>query len=416
MLLSESGAAAHNRTLRAARHAPVTVVVPTYNRAAFLRRSLDSLLGQDWPPERVICVDDGSSDDTAAVVASYGKRVLYLRKENGGKSSALNLALPLLQSEFAWFFDDDDHAYPWATSALLDALLEDRTLDFSYGTSDIGRSSDDGGIEFVRRREYPVLRESMEVQRAYLLRFSFFTLCGCIVRTSSLRSAGCFREELIRSQDYDFLVRLTMRGRFRYVGRSVFLCRFHGGVRGTASERIASGRVQQAWRTFDQVIGRELLATLALDDFRRELPDLAVADADLQGVPPARFARITRAWVLATKSMLDAVVDDLVDALGTDDEIALSRTERERLLALMNHHYFAGAACERMKPLLRLCVLQRTANGRKALLLFARALYWQARGANRPKEKAALLALALTYRSAAIRMPRWSLGHSRRTA
>ncbi len=190
----------------------------------------------------------------------------------------------------------------------------------------------------------------------------------------------------------------------------------HGGVRGTATQRITLGCVQQTWRSFDQVIGRELLSALALDDFRRELSDLALADADLHRVPPERFARITRAWVLATKSMLDVVVDDLVAALGTDDGIALSRGERDRLLDLMNHHYFAGAACERVKPLLRLCLLQRTANGREALLLFARALYWQARGSDRPNEKAALLALALSYPSAAIRMPRWSLGRSRRAA
>ncbi len=388
------------------RLSPVTVIVPTYNRAAFLRHSLDSLLGQDWPPESILCVDDGSSDDTRALAASYGSRIRYLHQENRGKSAALNRAIPLVDTEFVWFFDDDDHAYPWATTLLLDALLEDPTLAFAFGTSDLGRSGADGSVEFVRRRDYPVLGAPMEVQRATLLRMSYFTLCGSIVRTSAVRAAGCFREELTRSQDYEFLVRLALRGRFSYVGRSVFLQRVHGGVRGSATMQIPSSSVQRTWRNFDRVIGHELLARLDLSDFERELPCLAETDPDLRRAPSERFARITRAWILATKSMLDVVVDDLLSGLSVDGDVPLSRTERERLLALMNHHYFAGAAGEHMKSLLRLCALQRSANGREALLQFTRGLYWQARAADRQKEKAALLALAVVYWVAAGRIPR----------
>lgn len=385
--------------------APVTVIVPTFNRAPFLRFALDSLLAQDWKPQSIVCIDDGSGDDTPAVVASYGDAVRYVRQDNAGKAVALNTALPLVDTEFVWFFDDDDHAYPWALSTLLGALQADPTLDFAFGTSDLGRSTTDGSVEFVRARDYPVLREPMETQRATLLRQSYFTLCGCIVRMAAIDRVGVFRCELTRSQDYEFLVRLASRGRFRYVERSVFLYRAHPGVRGSSQERIAAGRVQQTWRKYDQVIGDELVRRLELLEYARELPDLAGSDPSTRAVPPQRFARITRAWILATKSQIPIVVDDLVRALVDEpSQTALSRTESARLLALMNHHYFAGAIAGHLATLMRLRALKRSENGRAALRMLARGLYWQARSNGRAVETSLALLLAGLYALASMRV------------
>ncbi len=66
----------------------VTVIVPTFNRAHYLGECLDALLGQTAPPRQIIIVDDGSTDDTAAVAQAYRGRVEYLRQPNGGKGLA----------------------------------------------------------------------------------------------------------------------------------------------------------------------------------------------------------------------------------------------------------------------------------------------------------------------------------------
>ncbi len=96
--------------------AEVTVLIPTYNRAGLLERSVDSALGQTYPNCRVLIVDDGSTDATERIVsARYGSnaRVRYERQENRGVSAARNLGLSLATGRYVAFLDSDDLWKPW---------------------------------------------------------------------------------------------------------------------------------------------------------------------------------------------------------------------------------------------------------------------------------------------------------------
>jgi glycosyltransferase involved in cell wall biosynthesis len=68
----------------------VSVVIPTYNYGRFIAQALRSVLAQTYSPSEIIVVDDGSTDDTAAVVAPFGEQVKYIRQENAGVCSARN--------------------------------------------------------------------------------------------------------------------------------------------------------------------------------------------------------------------------------------------------------------------------------------------------------------------------------------
>lgn len=377
--------------------APLTVVVPTFNRARFLQESLDSLLRQEWRPESILCVDDGSTDETRSVVERYGKDVRYIGKPNGGKSSALNLAIPTVQSEFVWIFDDDDIAYPWAVSTLVPVLQADPSLDFVFGAKDYGVSGPDGRLQFSRAAEVPsALSAGLMTQRVSLFRESIFLLNGTIVRTKAMNAAGAFREDLFRSQDYEFLVRLAAKARFSYIDRSIYMMRRHDEERGPANSRSDAASRQRVWRRFDSAIGAYLRNELDIAVFSDELTELVRTNPELHTVPAERFARITRAWTLATKSQLATMSEDLLAALegyGTE----LSGVEKNRLGELMNHHYFVDAMMESIRPLLRLCRLRKSANGRYALRQFARALYWQTRRASGPRHKVIAMTFSALY-------------------
>jgi glycosyltransferase involved in cell wall biosynthesis len=86
----------------------ISVVIPTYNRASLIAETLDSILGQSLPPAEVIVVDDGSQDDTAAVLARYGDRVRSVAIPNSGQSIALNTGIRLAGGALIAFCDSDD--------------------------------------------------------------------------------------------------------------------------------------------------------------------------------------------------------------------------------------------------------------------------------------------------------------------
>lgn len=97
----------------------VSVVIPTYNRADDVLRAANSALSQTLTPCQVIIVDDGSTDDTGEVVSRLPSPVTYVKKENGGASSARNAGLGLVTGEFVFLLDSDDYWEPnWLEQAV----------------------------------------------------------------------------------------------------------------------------------------------------------------------------------------------------------------------------------------------------------------------------------------------------------
>lgn len=86
----------------------VSCIVPVFNGEAYLREALESILNQSYPALDVIVADDGSTDGSAAIIASFGARVRHLRQVNAGAPAARNLGLQAARGEFIAFLDADD--------------------------------------------------------------------------------------------------------------------------------------------------------------------------------------------------------------------------------------------------------------------------------------------------------------------
>jgi glycosyltransferase involved in cell wall biosynthesis len=109
----------------------VSIVVPCYKQAHFLNESLESVLNQSYSNWQCIIVDDGSPDDTDIVAKQWCERdgrFSYLRKENGGLSSARNAGIKVSESEYILALDADDYIHKEFLSTLVPELQKDDTL------------------------------------------------------------------------------------------------------------------------------------------------------------------------------------------------------------------------------------------------------------------------------------------------
>lgn len=102
----------------------VSVIVPTYNRSAWIGATLRTVLAQTHRPHEIIVVDDGSADDTASVVAGFGSEVRYVRQDNAGVSAARNHGARIATGEFLAFVDSDDLWHPRKVEIQLLALRQ----------------------------------------------------------------------------------------------------------------------------------------------------------------------------------------------------------------------------------------------------------------------------------------------------
>lgn len=93
----------------------ISVIVPVYNVAPWLKECLDSVLNQTFRDMEIIIVDDGSTDSSPEIIKEYVEkdgRIIAIRKENGGLGSARNAALKIAKGEYIAFLDSDDKIHP----------------------------------------------------------------------------------------------------------------------------------------------------------------------------------------------------------------------------------------------------------------------------------------------------------------
>lgn len=113
---------------------PVSVIIPTFNRAPLLEQAIHSVINQTVGDVEIVIVDDGSSDGTQGMVKCFGDRVRFFRQEHGGLNVARNLGLSKAQGEYIALLDDDDLWLPFKTEVQL-AVIK-RFPEIAYVFSD----------------------------------------------------------------------------------------------------------------------------------------------------------------------------------------------------------------------------------------------------------------------------------------
>lgn len=243
----------------------VTVLIPTYNRAQYLGEALNSVLEQETSsPSQIIVVDDGSKDNTREVVAGFGPPVEYLAKQNGGKSSALNLGLRHARGALVWIMDDDDFAERDALRRMIEALQGHPECGFAFGDYDLFTVDKSG-----RQVGTPVSLPTVKPEDLYLalMEQSFILQGGLLVRKACYDEVGGFDENNARSEDLDMVLRLARRFKGVKAEGVMFHQRQHSGLRGPEAAPVAANRMVEGWLKSDRRIFNQIYTTQDLREF-----------------------------------------------------------------------------------------------------------------------------------------------------
>jgi len=201
----------------------VSVIIPTLNREKYLRQCIESALSQDYPNLEVIVVDNGSTDNTQEILASFGNRIKCLKEKKRGVSAARNNGIRAARGEFVAFLDSDDFYLPGKISLSVQKLLEDPSISLVY-TDYILVDSEGREIQIVKKN-HP--------QPKYFLR-TFLTNFGILPSTTLLRKeclkkSGYFDETLLEgAEDTDMLFKILRVGyRFGHIPKPLNAYRWH---------------------------------------------------------------------------------------------------------------------------------------------------------------------------------------------
>jgi GT2 family glycosyltransferase len=226
-----------------------SVIIPTYNRSAYLRQAVDSVFAQRRQDFEILVVDDGSTDDTAQVVASMADpRLRYLPQANAGRSAARNRGLAEARGEYIAFLDDDDLYLP-DKLAVQTAYLDDHP--------EAGLAA--GGALMIAAdgtclRTWQPWRGQPELSLPRCLYACPLLTCSVLLRRPWLTALDhWFDAEMDRAEDTDFWIRLLVAGcSMAWIPQVVCAYRQH-----TASSQGDGGRYQRGFlRLLDKLYAR----------------------------------------------------------------------------------------------------------------------------------------------------------------
>lgn len=202
----------------------VSVILPTYNRAAFLGEAVASVLAQSFRNFELIIIDDGSSDSTAEVVCSFiDPRLVFLQQENRGRSAARNRALGMARGRYIAFLDSDD-VYLEDKLERQIAYMERRPdVDMIYTSA---YCIDERG-NLLEGRNYVATVEGNIYEEVAFFQPVTITLPTVMVRREVIENVGGFDEAMDRFEDTDLWRRIAKKHRIGIIKEPTCRLRTH---------------------------------------------------------------------------------------------------------------------------------------------------------------------------------------------
>lgn len=214
-----------------------TVIIPTYNRENFLKRTIDSILSQTFQDFELIIVDDGSTDHTKALIDKYDDgRIVYFYKENGGQNSATNMGIQNAKGEYIAFCDSDDTWMPEKLEKCMKKYQEDKEIKVVYSLAGIVKTENDvQKIVAIRDDNCEGWCYKKVVEQGYLTSPSFLTC-----KKECFDVIGSLPTDVFLCQDDDLCFRLCKHFKVGLVREILGVYNYDG------SDRIVSQKKRGA--------------------------------------------------------------------------------------------------------------------------------------------------------------------------
>jgi glycosyltransferase involved in cell wall biosynthesis len=239
-------------------HPLVSIVMPIYNGSNYMRSAIDSALEQDYDNLEVIVVNDGSTDNTDEIAKNYGNKIKYFSKENGGVSTALNLAIQNAKGDYISWLSHDDYYLPNKISRQIEELskIEEREMIILYSNSEILDLSRETKSYFLKLKRIPSVTKIESLKALYVGRIHG---CSLLIPKQAFITVGYFNPKLITTQDYHLWFEFINAGYLFYYIPEVLMATRHHNEQGTITKAdIVKSENLELWRFADELFSTDI--------------------------------------------------------------------------------------------------------------------------------------------------------------
>ncbi len=209
----------------------ISIIIPTYNRCAYLFRAIESVLSQTYQDFELLIIDDGSTDETEKNVINLikeNKKIKYIKTPNRGVSAARNLGIHISTGELISFLDSDDEWLPDKLKIQIDFLQNNQDLNLVHGE------------EIWIRKGKRVNQKKIHKKGGGDIFSQCLDLCAIspstvLIRKELFHEVGYFREDFPVCEDYDLWLRIASRYQVGFIPSPLILK--YGGHVGQLSSK-----------------------------------------------------------------------------------------------------------------------------------------------------------------------------------
>ena len=223
----------------------VSIIIPTYNHAAYLPCAIRSCLNQSHPHQEIIVVDDGSTDETREILQPFKKAIIYLCQNNRGVSTARNAGLELATGDFITFLDADDYLTEDSIEVRLKAFFENSDIGFVMGET-LSKHLDKEGLSCRRDLKKAII--SNKFYEDLLLKR--LTLGPALIR-SSLAKKFRFPIHITNGEDIAYFAKILFSAKGCFLPVPVAVITRHSGGQHRDIEKITRQGVDLISTIFD---------------------------------------------------------------------------------------------------------------------------------------------------------------------
>ena len=184
----------------------VSIIIPAYNQAQYLRLSIESALAQTYPYREIIVVDDGSTDETAAIAKNYGDKIRYIYQENRGLAGARNTGIRTAKGELIGLLDSDDIWLPEYLQSIVSLANEHPQAVVFYSAAQC--------MDTAGRKLPQIVGRAGKMQDnllGTLLKSNFLIPSTITIRRQTLVDLNCFDPNLRSCEDWDLWLRILSK-------------------------------------------------------------------------------------------------------------------------------------------------------------------------------------------------------------
>lgn len=234
----------------------VSIIIPVYNGSNFLKKAIDSALNQTYKNIEVLVINDGSTDngETEKIALSYGDKIRYFNKENGGVSSALNFGIKKMHGEyFSWLSHDDEYT-PTKIEAQVGKITEGSDIIVCSE-----RQIDKNSNFLSPQNDYSLLEKegvfTWDKEAKKIIEDRLFSGCALLIPKYVFDKSGFFDEELRYNQDFDMWLK------FCFDGFSWIYCNEVGVLSRVHDNQVTQTR-RDLFYTDSYMLGKRLIPVL----------------------------------------------------------------------------------------------------------------------------------------------------------